>query len=421
MISIALDLSTPSSGNPSHKRGYLFPCGVRDDPRWHLPKTWFSRNIPPGECRRASRVAKGERGTWQRRYWEHLIRDDVDLQRHPAHHRSAVALFGPALRCLQISLVAPTRCPLFTPKGTIHMPILRHVLAAVLVLGSLSLLPGTARAETFNTCAGFIDSLPATINSQGTWCLRSNLSTAITSGKAITIATNNVTIDCNNFKIGGLAAGPGTFAVGIGAGTRLNATIRNCNIRGFRIGINLEGSSGGNHLVEKNRVDNNTLAGIAVDGDGSMVRGNVVSDTGGTTITFDTRTWGIVTTGTVDVIDNTVSNVVAYQVGQSSATGIGAFVNPGGVIQRNRIRGLVPGPLAGSDQRGIESLNVGSHPEISDNVVVGTEVDGLSDIALYCNGPGAAALVYNNRVLKFGAGTEVSGNCVNAGNISDSP
>lgn len=30
----------------------------------------------------ASRVARGERGIWQRRYWEHLIRDDVDLQRH---------------------------------------------------------------------------------------------------------------------------------------------------------------------------------------------------------------------------------------------------------------------------------------------------------------------------------------------------
>jgi len=301
------------------------------------------------------------------------------------------------------------------------MPVLRHVLAAILVLGSLSLLPGSARAETFHTCAGFIDSLPATIDSQGTWCLRSNLSTAISSGNAITIATNNVTIDCNNFKIGGLAAGPGTFAAGVGASAKLNTTIRNCNIRGFRIGINLDSNLGGNHLVENNRVDNSTFVGIAVDGDGGMVRGNVVSDTGGTTIASDTRTWGIVTTGTVDVIDNTVSNVVAYQVGQSTAAGIGAFVNPGGVIQGNRIRGLVPGPLAGAVQRGIESLNVGSHPEISDNVIVGNGVDGMSDVALYCNGTGAAALVYNNRVLKFGAGTEISGNCINAGNISDSP
>jgi putative transposase len=28
------------------------------------------------------RLARGERGIWQRRYWEHAIRDDLDLQRH---------------------------------------------------------------------------------------------------------------------------------------------------------------------------------------------------------------------------------------------------------------------------------------------------------------------------------------------------
>ncbi|WP_245269339.1 REP-associated tyrosine transposase [Bradyrhizobium japonicum] len=29
-----------------------------------------------------SRSAKGERGIWQRRYWEHTIRDEVDFARH---------------------------------------------------------------------------------------------------------------------------------------------------------------------------------------------------------------------------------------------------------------------------------------------------------------------------------------------------
>ena len=44
--------------------------------RWMLIKAGFSRRIPKGERRNASRVTKGERATWQRRYWEHLIRDD---------------------------------------------------------------------------------------------------------------------------------------------------------------------------------------------------------------------------------------------------------------------------------------------------------------------------------------------------------
>ena len=42
----------------------------------------FSRHIPHGERRSASRASKGERGIWQRRYWEHLIRDEGDFARH---------------------------------------------------------------------------------------------------------------------------------------------------------------------------------------------------------------------------------------------------------------------------------------------------------------------------------------------------
>jgi putative transposase len=30
----------------------------------------------------ASRVAKGERGIWQRRYWEHTLGDEDDFARH---------------------------------------------------------------------------------------------------------------------------------------------------------------------------------------------------------------------------------------------------------------------------------------------------------------------------------------------------
>jgi putative transposase len=50
--------------------------------RWMLIKGGFSRQIPASEYRSPSRVAKGERGIWQRRYWEHLIRDERDFARH---------------------------------------------------------------------------------------------------------------------------------------------------------------------------------------------------------------------------------------------------------------------------------------------------------------------------------------------------
>jgi putative transposase len=50
--------------------------------RWMLIKSNFSRQLPKTERINQSRKTKGERGIWQRRYWEHLIRDDLDYQRH---------------------------------------------------------------------------------------------------------------------------------------------------------------------------------------------------------------------------------------------------------------------------------------------------------------------------------------------------
>jgi putative transposase len=50
--------------------------------RWRLIKSTFSRALPRGEAISQSRVEKGERGIWQRRYWEHTLRDEPDLVRH---------------------------------------------------------------------------------------------------------------------------------------------------------------------------------------------------------------------------------------------------------------------------------------------------------------------------------------------------
>jgi putative transposase len=49
--------------------------------RWSLIKGNFSPGIESG-ARSQSQISKREKGIWQRRYWEHAIRDDVDLKRH---------------------------------------------------------------------------------------------------------------------------------------------------------------------------------------------------------------------------------------------------------------------------------------------------------------------------------------------------
>jgi putative transposase len=47
-----------------------------------LIKSGFSRGLFGEMKRSVSKTARRERGIWQRRYWEHAIRDDADLERH---------------------------------------------------------------------------------------------------------------------------------------------------------------------------------------------------------------------------------------------------------------------------------------------------------------------------------------------------
>jgi len=62
---------------------WALPPGDTDYPtRWKRIKAAFSRGLPKHEPRSASRITKGERGIWQRRFWEHTLRDEADLQRH---------------------------------------------------------------------------------------------------------------------------------------------------------------------------------------------------------------------------------------------------------------------------------------------------------------------------------------------------
>lgn len=61
---------------------WTLPEGDRDyATRWRLIKARFSRGLAAGE-RRPSHIARNERGIWQRRFWEHHIRDDRDMAAH---------------------------------------------------------------------------------------------------------------------------------------------------------------------------------------------------------------------------------------------------------------------------------------------------------------------------------------------------
>ena len=65
---------------------WRLPAGDADFAgRWRLIKSNFTRwylSSRPRPPRSASRLSKQEQAVWQRRYWEHLIRDDRDFGAH---------------------------------------------------------------------------------------------------------------------------------------------------------------------------------------------------------------------------------------------------------------------------------------------------------------------------------------------------
>ena len=267
-------------------------------------------------------------------------------------------------------------------------------LSAVL-LAALALCPSPARAaESYDGCTGFITTVPATIYTPGVWCMNKNLAMAATSGNAIFIYTNNVVVDCNDYKLDGMAAGAATAAYGIVAVNRLNATVRNCNVLGFQQGIRLVGTGGG-HVVEDNRIDSSTWTGILLGGDGSVARRNQVINVGGSTTKL--TAYGISTIGLVDIVDNTVAGVTATTGTESNAYGIYTTSNAGGSVNGNRVRDV----LRAGSKVSFGIYNLGAvRMTLRNNDVSGDTSPG--SIGIRCGGTGNR--VRNSTVSGFATG-----------------
>jgi putative transposase len=69
---------------PDHlHRIWTLPADDADfSARWRAIKVAFAKSLPATERLSPVRRGKGERGIWQRRFWEHTIRDDRDYAAH---------------------------------------------------------------------------------------------------------------------------------------------------------------------------------------------------------------------------------------------------------------------------------------------------------------------------------------------------
>jgi hypothetical protein len=278
--------------------------------------------------------------------------------------------------------------------------------AAVALAAALSATPAARAARSYDNCTGFIDSVPATISTQGTWCLRKDLSTAVATGVAIAVNTNNVTIDCNDFKLGGLGAGFGTEAIGIEASARANITVRNCSIRGFQFGVRFLGAGSG-HVVEDNRFDGNRRTAAYVEGTGNVIRRNTVLDTGGTT--SNGFVVGLQAAGDADIVDNLVDGLTPAVPPGGPVAGILIAFPAASVVRGNHVLNIDGGAV---DAIGIDFYN-GTFADVGDNhLQIGTG-GGLNSYGIRCS-TFMSEIVAGNRIYGFGAGLQ---DCQDDGNI----
>ncbi len=242
------------------------------------------------------------------------------------------------------------------------------------------------------------------ISSQGIYCLTANIGTDLASGKAIEIITNNVTIDLNGYKIGNLAAGKGTAATGIDAENRKNITVRNGIVRGFRVGVNLTGTSGSGHLVEDMILDGNIASGVAVEGSGVTVRDNRVVNTGDAPSQVTPSAISVSTASSARVLGNTVYNTVATS--SDAARGISLSNADYCVVQGNRV---IATQASSGEASGIHVSDSDSVSVVG-NVVLGVDSTGATGYGIKVAFSSTDTQIIDNRVSGAANGIDCNSN-----------
>lgn len=261
---------------------------------------------------------------------------------------------------------------------------------ALPLLAAFLAAPSARASESYDACVGFVDTLPTVITTQGVWCLHHDLATAISAGNAIDIQVNNVTLDCNGFKVGNLAAGLTSQAIGVYSNNHANIKVRGCSVRGFRYGIAMQ--TGYGHVIEDNRVEASTNYGIYSATEMAVIRRNFVQDIGGG---VGTGSVGI-TAAQANVYDNTVVGVV----GDVDGVGIFMMGSPGSFVTGNRVSGT-----GGTNAYAIQTQDF--HVQVQGNFLIGLN----TGTGIVCGS--AKGLAVDNLISDFEVPTS---NCTNDGN-----
>lgn len=251
---------------------------------------------------------------------------------------------------------------------------MRWTVRTLAIFGAVCWSAGAASAAT---CAKTITAVPCTITTSGNYTLSANLSTTAATGAAITVSVDFVLLDLGGFKLEDTATATTITTDGVTSANHKGVTIRNGTIRGFYRGVYLSSTgTGSTHLVDGLTVDASRFAGIWVEGAGSVVRNNRVSNTGGTTTATNTDTYGVRVVGSGTHVAN---NDVTGTVGVGTGTGQGIYLDSadGAVADGNRLSNAAAGTSVG--------INVNAGLDV---LVVGNDVSLMGSGVVYGGGSG---------------------------------
>lgn len=235
-------------------------------------------------------------------------------------------------------------------------------LMAAMVSFCLAALAAGACADCIS-----IDKIPFAIQESGSYCLAGDL--ILENGEVgILVEADRAVVDLRGHRLAGTGV-EGSY----GIRSERGVTVRNGTMAGFYIGV----AGGGGSVVENLRVEQSTRTGILVNGDGSVVRNNTVTDA---RAAFEA--YGIVAMGARNrILDNTITEMKGAPGGRGF--GIRVYTAGENVVEGNLIANaaLIPntfGILIAGPESKKNAVNANSITNMEQGVLYERGSDGTN-------------------------------------------
>ena len=275
---------------------------------------------------------------------------------------------------------------------------MKNVLIAGLIAGSAALVPQTVSAQSSDCTV--IGSIPATIGSPGKYCMAADAMVDMTVGVAITIASDDVTLDCRDHTLSNAASANDGSSIGIFASSVANIIVRNCRVvGGFTDAIHIhqpmaQYNSAFYYRIEDNYIVGPWRYGIVASGSAVEVRGNKIWDVGGQASgpAVGMRLGGAVQSANkFQIVED--NYILGTKSPVNNAFAIFSDGSIGSVFRDNTISGTAASSTGSFRSYGIR-IATGSANTVRDNHILGRGLPNEYGIHL----PPAGNLCFHNRV-----------------------